>query len=198
LEGHVFQQVPAKKARSPASGDKRNAPTASPTTAASPPTVLLTSNTTMHNNNSKAAQAAARIQASPTVPLQNTASSGSHQRTRSTVDIESDSDEDIDGDDLSQDAMCMHLIGNTESDDDDQSKEEDDSAEDIEEGTPLYQLIDSIVWNYEDIDKDSFTHEQDHLYDKPGGLKRGVSFQDPIDCFGKSGGLDIGYMKKLA
>ena len=116
----------------------------------------------MHNNSSNAAQAAARIQASPTLQ-QNTASSGSHQCTWSTVDVESDSDEDNDVDNLSQDAMYMHIISNNESDDEDQSKEGDDNVVDIEEGTPLYQLIDSIVWNYKDIDNDSLTHEEDHL-----------------------------------
>jgi hypothetical protein len=59
--------------------------------------------------------------------------------------------------------MYMHIISNNESDDEDQSKEGDDNVVDIEEGTPLYQLIDSIVWNYKDIDNDSLTHEEDHL-----------------------------------
>lgn len=127
-----------------------------------------TSRIPTNNDNNTAAQAAARFQTSPTLPPSTSSASRPWTRSSST-DVDSDSDEEIDDNNLSEDAVYMHLHSNDDSDDD--NHEEDDNDAHDENNTPLSELIDSILWDFEEIDKDTFMYEQDHLYDKPGGLK---------------------------
>jgi Transposase IS4 len=121
--------------------------------------------------------------------------------TRSTVDVESASD---DGDDLDEEDNIYAEDSSASDDSECEVDDEDDntitasvSGRDAEGG--ISRMLEEILWNF--VLETSFQDDDaPSPYDGPSGLKPRVahSFTDPFECLGACGGLDYEFVCRLA